>query len=116
MRYPFPTKSEILNSIDSSYAFAADCLLKIEAKQTFDESLDRVTRYVNHKGLMSSHAATGSKLAAKIRAKEDMTAEEMLQVTAMARRYTKQLAACLRAEMIERNPDLAVVAAKFSAA
>lgn len=116
MRYPFPTKSEIKNSIESSYAYAVDCLLVIDGRQTFDEHLDRVTRYENVRGFMSSHAAVGAKLADKIRAKEELTAEEQGKVVAMAGRYTRQLACHFRAEMIERNPDLAAVAAKFSAA
>ena len=116
MRYPFPSKAEILNSIDSSYAFAADCLLVIDGRQTFDEHLDRVTRYVNVRGFMSSHAAVGAKLADKIRSKEELTVEEQGRVVAMSRRYSRQLACHFRAQMIEANPDLAAVASKFSAA
>jgi hypothetical protein len=116
MRYPFPSKSEILASINANFAYAVDCLVTLDSLQTLDEQLDKTTRYKNARGWQSSHAKKGSELAAKARAKVEMTDEERATVTHLVSKYTRQLAVRMRADMIERNPDLAAVAAKFSAA
>lgn len=114
--YPFDSKSQIVARVQSDTEYALKCLLVIDRLQTFDEQLDKVTRYKNARGWQSSHAKWGSLLAAKVRSGEMLTPEELDRAVSMTARYGKQLAAYARAEMIEANPDLAEIARKFSAA
>ena len=112
--YPFATKAQIL----ASQADFPTCLVHLEqlyAAQTADEQEDQDTKFKNRRGFMSSHAVTGSQLAVKARSGEELTPEEQDKVRGIVCRYGKQLAAFAREAQIAANPDLAAVAAIFSA-
>jgi hypothetical protein len=113
--YPFMTKRQIAERIDSDPEFVKECVLVMQARQTQDEQEVRETKHKNRRGWMSSHAVNGGKLADKLACGEDLSEEELGKAQGMVCRYTKQLAAHFRAQAIEANPDLAETARVFSA-
>ncbi len=112
--YPFATKAQILDS-QSDFATCLEHLDQLYVAQTSDEQQQESTFVKNKAGFMSSHAVTGSKLAVKARSGEALTPEEQDNVRSIVCRYGKQLASFSRQAAIAKNPELAKIAAIFSA-
>ncbi len=110
--YPFLSKKQIADRLESDAAFVLECLQIIQARQTEHEKATLTTKDRNHRGWMSSHAVNGGKLAVKA-ATEGLNSEEFAKAASMVSHYTKQLASHFRAEKIATNPDLAKAAAVF---
>jgi hypothetical protein len=108
-QYPFVTKSQIKARIASDSDFATQCLCTLYASQTSHEQATKSTADRNHRGFMSSHAVTGSKLAEKVQAGDELTADEVVQVQGLVSHYAKQLASAARETAIAENPALAEV-------
>jgi hypothetical protein len=113
-QYPFVTKSTIKARIASDDSFVLECLATLYSLQTASEQEAKNTVVRNRRGFMSSHAVKGSTLAVKA-AGEGLTSEETEVARELCSHYTKQLAAHMRAEAIEANPELAEAARVFSA-
>lgn len=111
--YPFMTKRQIKERIETDPDFAQDCLLVIYERQTDDEVAEKDTKWLNKRGFMSSHAVHGTRIAEAILAGEWIEDEDRARITAMAVRYSKQLAAHFRKVALKENPELAAQAAKF---
>ena len=112
--YPFVTKSQIATQIADDDQFVLQCLGVLLSRQTEHEQEKKTTVERNARGFMSSHAVKGTTLGIKAQG-EGLTAEEMVSARVIVSRYTKQLAAHFRQEMIESNPELAEAARVFSA-
>lgn len=109
LSYPFMTKNQIRERVESDREFAIECVAVMQARHEL--------RLGGGGGLgacgwMSSQASTASKLAKKLAAGE-ATEEEVDQIVAIVGRYAKQLAAHFRERALTDNPGLAEAAAKF---
>lgn len=94
--------------------------------QTAAEQSQRKTEDKNRRGLMSSHATTGSKVIAALLAGVELPPDAEYKcdgmtfvgheayLTHLGGRYAKQLSLCLREYAIAREPDLARTATMFS--
>lgn len=111
--YPFLTKAQISERIETDFSFACQVMVILHNRQTSFEQEVKTTKDKNRRGFMSSHAVNGSRVAEKIKRGEELTAEDADHVAAIAPRYTKQLAEHFRAEAIERDPSLREKAAAF---
>jgi hypothetical protein len=111
--YPFETKAQILAS-QSDLAVCKSHLITLFQAQTADEQDTQDTKYKNRRGFMSSHAVTGSQLALKVIAGEDLSEEEEAKVRNIVSRYGRQLAVFSREAAIAANPDLVSIAKVFS--
>ncbi len=112
--YPFESKAQILAK-QEDFAVCKAHLLSLYAAQTSDEQTDETTRFKNRRGFMSSHAVTGSKLAVKVKAGEELTEEDEAKVRGIVARYGKQLASFAREAAMDANPELRKIAEIFSA-
>ena len=106
--YPFQTKAQIKARIAESDAFVCECVQILQARQTASEQETGTTSVKNRAGWMSSHAVPMGKLAAKLTAGEDLTADEVSKSRDAVGHYSKQLAAAFR--------DAACAVAVFSGA
>ncbi len=114
--YPFLTKAQIKERLESDADFRKQTMVILYTLQTeFEQSTDQ-TLNKNRQGFMSSHAVNGSKVARKLKAGEELTAEDWAKVDSIAPRYSRQLAVFFRAKAIAEQPALQAVAALFSAA
>lgn len=112
--YPFVSQREISEQIATSYQFRVEALNILCGRQTADELEEKATLYVNKKGLRCSEAVWFPQLAAKLQnSPEDVTPVELERLQRTLPVYRKQLAAHFRAEMLERQPELAAQAARF---
>ena len=114
VQYPFQSKAQIKARLAADPQFVLSCLAVLHGRQTQSEQDRKTTVVKNRAGFMSSHAKRGTELAVKA-AGEGLNEEESEQALALVSRYTRQLAGHLRQEAIEANPELAKVAAVFSA-
>jgi hypothetical protein len=104
--YPFMTRRQILEKIAADSEFASDCIGILQ---------DRYARRAEggpSMGWMASHAATATKLAAKV-ASGEASDKELVEVAKLASRYSKQLAAHFRSAEIAARPELGAQAAVF---
>jgi len=113
--YPFVTKNQIKTRLTESPAFRCEAMAILHTLQTEFEQGTRSTRDKNRQGFMSSHAVNGSRVAEKIKAGAELTAEDWEHIDRIAPRYTRQLALVLRARQLVEQPELAAVAKLFSA-
>lgn len=113
--YPFETKAQILAK-QADFATVMEHLAVIHSFQTTDEQGQKVTKYKNRTGFMSSHATNGTKLVEKHAAGEALTDDEAALARHIAKSYGRQLALHSREQAIEANPELAKLAEIFSAA
>jgi hypothetical protein len=125
--YPFVTKGQLRERLESDPAFRVEAMCIIHTLQTDWEQAAKATKDQNRQGFMSSHAVNGSKVAEKAKAAlrapggtmatamAALTPEDWKHVDAMAPRYTRQLAVFFRAKQIAENPALAETAKLFSA-
>lgn len=114
--YPFLTKAQIKERLESDADFRKEAMVILYTLQTeYEQSTDQ-TLNKNRQGFMSSHAVNGSKVARKIKGGEELTAEDWAKVDSIAPRYSRQLAVFFRAKAIAEQPALKAVAALFSAA
>ena len=111
--YPFVTKAQIKTRIAESDAFVCECVQILQARQTACEQETGTTSVKNRAGWMSSHAVPLGKIAGKLAAGEDLTADETAKARDAVGHYTKQLAAAYRDAACEANPELAKTAAVF---
>lgn len=109
LSYPFMTKNQLRERIESDRGFALECVAVMQARHE-----RRLRGGGGHGacGWMSSQASTASKLAKKVAAGE-ATEEDVAQIVAIVGRYAKQLAAHFRERALTENAGLAEVAAKF---
>ena len=114
--YPFASKASIKDRLDNDSEFRIKAMKILLALQTESEQNTESTIVRNRQGFMSSHAVHGTRVAKKIQAGQDLTAEDMMHVNAIAPRYSRQLAVFFRAEDLRKNPSLAAAAAVFSGA
>jgi len=107
--YPFISKAQIAERIETDADFARQCILIIQ-----DRHQRRLagTAHGPRCGWMSSHASLGPRLAGLVAANEARPEDFKKAITLVAR-YTKQLAAHFRAEQLQQNPSLAAVADRF---
>jgi len=111
--YPFKTKAQIKAELDSSFDARCAAMVTLYKLQTTLEQATDKTLMSNRCGLMSSHAITGSKVAKKLIAGEELDSDDVDQVNRIAPRYSRQLATLARAEALAANPELAEKAALF---
>jgi hypothetical protein len=112
--YPFQSKAEIAQKIAADPAFAVEMFAVMQLRQTASEQESATTTERNKSGWMSSHAKRAAKIAASL--KEGTLTEELSSdVQSIVSHYTKQLAAHLRSQAIQGNPELAEAARVFSA-
>jgi len=114
VQYPFLTKAQITARLSTDTGFVLTCLQVMHNRQLSFEQEKASTVVKNRAGWMSSHAKLGTTLAKKALA-EGLTEEETAQAQALVSRYTRQLADHFRKEEIAAKPELAAVAAVFSA-
>lgn len=114
--YPtaFPTKKQILARIPVDTAFMLECFDIIQGRQNEKEVAESATLFKNGVGWMSSHAKNAAKLAAK-KAEGTLDADDLEKMTALMLRYSKQLAESGRQAALKAHPELAEIAAIFSA-
>jgi hypothetical protein len=113
--YPFLTKKEIKEQIETDDAFVLTCLQVMHSRQTEHEVDSKTTKDRNKRGWMSSHAVRGTELAVKAQT-ETLSAEEVAKVREMVCRYSKQLASHFRQARLAEEPDLVETAAVFGVA
>ncbi len=113
--YPFVTKAQIKAQLDGDADYRKQAMVILFTLQTEHEQNTETTLNKNRQGFMSSHAVHGTRVAKKIKAGEELTAEDLGHVDAIAPRYSRQLAVYFRARAIAENPALKAVAALFSA-
>jgi hypothetical protein len=104
--YPFLSRRQILEKIAADSEFASDCIGILQ---------DRYARRAEGgpgMGWMASHAATATKLAAKVAAGE-ATDKELVEAAKLASRYSKQLARAFRDRDLAARPELGAQAAVF---
>jgi hypothetical protein len=114
--YPFMTKRQIKDRLATEPEFRLEALCVLHTLQTEYEQSTKSTRDKNRQGFMSSHAVNGSRVAEKIKAGEELDADDWSHVDRIAPRYSRQLAVYFRAKAIAEQPELQAVAALFSAA
>jgi hypothetical protein len=114
--YPFLTKAQIKERLDSDPEFRKQAMVILYTLQTEYEQATNQTLNKNRQGFMSSHAVNGSRVARKIKAGEELTAEDWGKIDSIAPRYSRQLAVFFRAKAIAEQPALKAVATLFSAA
>jgi len=107
--YPFLSRKQILGRL-AEPAFAATCVAILQ-----DRYERRAALPGEAAGWMASHAATATKIAAKIAAGE-ASEKERAEVTKLASRYTKQLARVFRDRELAARPELVAQAAVFGIA
>lgn len=112
--YPFQSKAQIL-ATQTDFAVVMTHLAIINSFQTTDEQGNKVTKYKNRSGFMSSHAANGTRLVEKHAAGETLTDDDVALARKIAGSYGRQLALHFREEAIAANPELAQIAEIFSA-
>ena len=113
--YPFVTKTQIKNRLETEPTFRLQAMAILHTLQTEHEQATKSTKNKNRQGFMSSHAVKGSTVAEKIKAGEPLSDEDMQTVDKIAPRYSRQLATFFRAQAIANDPALAKVANMFSA-
>jgi hypothetical protein len=113
--YPFITKAQLKTRLQEDSSFRKEAIVILFALQTSWEQDTASTKDKNRQGFMSSHAVNGSKVARKIIAGENLSPEDEVHVSAIAPRYTRQLALYFRKEAIAEQPGLKAIAALFSA-
>jgi len=111
--YPFETKAQIKEHIETDFGFACQVMVILFQLQTEHEQATSTTLTRNHRGFMSSHAVHGSRIARLIQAGEELCPEDQDRVRTIAPRYTKQLAAWSRTQALASNPQLQMMAAVF---
>lgn len=111
--YPFASKKDIREALDTDIAFRNECVMILQSRQTAHEQATLSTKERNRQGWMSSDAVRMGKIAQKLAACEVLTLEEDDKVAERIVKYTKQLAAHFRAEATENKPELAETAACF---
>jgi hypothetical protein len=113
--YPFVSKNIIKAQLEADPEYRKSAIVMLFQKQTEHEQATKSTLSRNRVGFMSSHSVRGSTIAQKVLAGEALTDEDWEQINKIAPRYSRQLACFMRAEAIAANPELARVAAMFSA-
>jgi hypothetical protein len=110
--YPFLTKAQIaLMACDLT--FCCEAMVILFDRQTAFEQETSSTLNKNRRGFMSSHAVHGTRIARALKAGEALSEEDVARTTAIAPRYTKQLADHFRALALEADPALEAQAACF---
>lgn len=113
--YPFLTKAQIKDRLESDSEFRKQAILILFKLQTEHEQMTSSTLVRNRRGFMSSHAVHGTRIARLIEAGEPLSPEDEARVAEIAPRYSRQLATYFRAQAIAEQPELKAVAALFSA-
>lgn len=113
--YPFLTKAQIKERLESDPQFRLEAMAILLALQTEYEQQTSTTLNKNRQGFMSSHAVNGTRVARKINSGEELSSEDWRHVDAIAPRYSRQLAVFFRAKAIAEQPALQAVARLFSA-
>jgi hypothetical protein len=125
-QYPFIGEKGVRKAIEDSADLKVANAVLMFWLQTDVEQAKRETTDKNRRGLMSSHAATASKvISALIAGSElDETLEykcdgskfsgHMAYLEHVGGRYAKQLSIALRAFAMQQEPELAVTAGMFS--
>jgi hypothetical protein len=104
--YPFLSKREILEKIESEPAFAGECVAILQ------DRYDRRRPGESAAGWMASHASTATKLAARL-ASGEATEKDRAEAVKVASRYSKQLARVFRERELAAHPELGAQAAVF---
>jgi hypothetical protein len=113
--YPFLSKAQIKARLDSDPGFCREVMCVLLKLQTEHEQATETTLNRNRQGFMSSHAVHGTRIAKKILSGEPLSGDEDAKVAEIAPRYSRQMACYFRARAIAEQPELAAVAALFSA-
>lgn len=111
--YPFTTRRQIAEKIASDTDFALMCLVILHDRQTEFEQATRSTKDRNGRGFMSSHAVHGTRMAQAVLSGAVLEAEDLQRAVEMVSHYTRQIAAHLREEAKQANPDMAAKAAVY---
>jgi hypothetical protein len=104
--YPFVSKRQTLERIESDPAFAADCIAILQQRY---EARAAGTRSM---GWMASHAIKAAALAAKLVSGE-ADDKDRAEAAKLAAQYSKQLARVFRERELVSRPELGTQAAVF---
>jgi hypothetical protein len=104
--YPFTTRRQILERVESDSAFAIECIAILQ-----DRYEHRGTRGPGM-GWMASHAVKATALAAKL-ASGEVTEKDRAESSKLTGRYAKQLARAFRDRELVARPELGAQAAVF---
>lgn len=110
--YPFLTRREIAARVEADAAFAAECALVLEART--QQRAAGGAPAGKPWGWMSSERVVAGGLVAKVHG-ASLTESDQTKLSALVRRYSRQLANHCRGLAIEEDPALSAVAAKFGA-
>jgi hypothetical protein len=105
--YPFTTRRQIVERIESEPSFAGECIAILQ-----DRHDRRAAGAGESMGWMASHASMATKLAAKLAAGE-ATEKDRAEAAELAGRYSKQLARVFRERELAARPELGAQAAVF---
>jgi len=114
--YPFVTKAQLKARLESEPAFRREAMTILLALQTEGEQATEQTIVKNRQGFMSSHAVNGTRIAKKIRAGEEITAEDEILIDKIAPAYSRQLSVYYRAKALAEQPALRAIASVFGVA
>ena len=125
-QYPFIGEKGVRRALDDNPALKQVNAVLMYHLQTAVEQGAKETIEKNKRGLMSSHAATASKLIASLLVGAEPDPETVYKadgfsfvgheayLTHVGSRYAKQLSVALRSAAIAAEPELAVTAGMFS--
>lgn len=125
-QYPFIGEKGVRKAIEDNADLKVANAVLMFWLQTDVEQAKRETTDKNKRGLMSSHAATATKVITALLAGQEL--DESLEykcdgfkftgheayLTHVGSRYAKQLSVALRAFAMQQEPELAVTAGMFS--
>jgi aspartate/tyrosine/aromatic aminotransferase len=111
--YPFVSKAQLKARLVAEPDFRKEAVVILFALQTEYEQNTASTLDRNRRGFMSSHSVHGTRIAKKILAGEELSAEDWGHVDAIAPRYSRQLAVYFRAKALDEQPELKAAAAIF---
>ncbi len=110
MLYPFTTKGQITERLQSDNDFVVECLQSVGNART-----NSLLPASERRGFMVSHARRGNALCEAFTKNQKLSEPEIVEARKLMLSYTKQLARILRRKAIQENPELAKVAEVFSA-
>ncbi len=113
--YPFASKAQIKARLEEEPQYRYEAMVLLFTMQTQYEQETAKTRSKNRIGFMSSHSVHGTRIAKLIIASEPIDMEDEVRILQIAPRYSRQLAAHLRAQEIAAKPELQEIARIFSA-
>ena len=125
-QYPFVGEKGVRRALDDRPELKMVNAILMYWLQTENEQATKSTVVKNRRGLMSSHAATASKVIEAVLAGADLDPDQVYKADGasftgtsaylehVGGRYAKQLSVALRSWAIAQEPELGVTAGMFS--